>query len=424
MIDHAIQTVHLLKIFKKLAIGSLTILLSSCTNLKAPKTLFITFAVDQREFRDERTRVRAIIDKYTEAFQRSNPETRIVYITYTSGEFFQQIERDSSLDLGPDLVITSQYPAPELLKRDLTTTLPNQQYFDSIYSQRIQSISKESNKYTFAPWIVETQLACFNNTKIETSPSTILELEELSASGKKIGLASNPYELIWTAGTQGAISEISSIGKQNPGKPTYPTIKKWLQWLRKAALYQNIYFLEDYKELTKKLTNNELDWVTCWSSQLEYLKKEMGSSLSTAALPNGSTSKALPTFLVHGFALGKNSSQAQRKTALKFIKTNVNTIAQRKLQLNDAGLLAANQNVFIPPESSKKLSAINTSFNQQSNHYFSEWPGIIRWFVPEERNSKNVGKRYKQLSATLTELTDGYLTINEALKTITTTPTN
>ena len=150
----------------------------------------------------------------------------------------------------------------------------------------------------------------------------------------------------------------------------------------------------------------------------------MGSSLGTAALPNGSTSKALPTFLVHGFALGKNSSQAQRKTALKFIKTNVNTIAQRKLQLNDAGLLAANQNVFIPPESSEKLSAINTSFNQQSNHYFSEWPGIIRWFVPEERNSKNVGKRYKQLSATLTELTDGYLTINEALKTITTTPTN
>lgn len=322
------------------------------------------------------------------------------------------------------MVITSQYSAPELLKRDLTITLPNQQYFDSIYSERIQSIVKESNEYTFAPWIVETQLACFNNTKIETPPSTISELEELSASGIKIGLASNPYELIWTAGTQGAVSEISSLDKQNPNKSTYPTIKKWLQWLRKAALYQNIYFLEDYKELNKKLANNELDWVTCWSSQLEYLKKEMGSSLSTAALPNGSTSKALPTYFVHGFALGKNSSPTQRKTALKFIKTNVNTIAQRKLQLNDAGLLAANQNVFIPPESSKKLFAINTSFNQQSNHYFSEWPGIIRWFEPEERNSKNVGKRYQQLSATLTELTDGYLTINEALKTITTTPTN
>ena len=415
---------HWLKILNRLVAGSLTILLSSCANLKAPETLFITLQVDQREFDTERKRVRAILDKYTEAFQRSNPKTRIVYITYTSREFFQQIERDSSLDLGPDLVITNQYLAPELLKRGLTTTPSNQQYFDSIYSERIQSIAKANNKYSYVPWLAETQIACFNNTKIETSPSTISELEELSASGKKIGLASNPYELIWTAGTQGAISEISSIGKQNPSKQTYPNIKKWLQWLRKAALYQNIYFLEDYKELTKKLTNNELDWVTCWSSQLEYLKKEMGSSLSTAALPNGSTSKALPTFLVHGFALGKNSSQAQRKTALKFIKTNVNTIAQRKLQLNDAGLLAANQNVFIPPESSKKLSAINTSFNQQSNHYFSEWPGIIRWFVPEERNSKNVGKRYKQLSATLTELTDGYLTINEALKTITTTPTN
>ena len=424
IIDHAIQTVRLLKIFKKLAIGSLTILLSSCTNLKAPKTLFITYAVDQRDFRIERTRVRSIIDKYTEAFQRSNPETRIVYITYTSGEFFQQIERDSSLDLGPDLVITSQYPAPELLKRDLTTTLPNQQYFDSIYSQRIQSISKESNKYTFAPWIVETQLACFNNTKIETSPSTISELEELSASGKKIGLASNPYELIWTAGTQGAISEISSLGTQKSRNPSYPSIQEWLRWLRKAALYQNIYFLADYKELDKKLKNNELDWVTCWSSQLDDLKKEMGSSLSTAALPNGSTSKAFPTYIVHGFALGKNSSPNQRKIALKFIKTNVNTIAQRKSQLNDGGFIAVNQNVSIPPESSKNLSAINTSFNQQSSHYLSEWHSVIRWLLHEEKNSENTMKRYVELDRTLTELTDGYLTIDEALKTITTTPTN
>lgn len=188
MIDHAIRTVHLLKIFKKLAIGSLTILLSSCTNLKAPKTLFITYAVDQRDFRIERTRVRSIIDKYTEAFQRSNPETRIVYFTYTPGEFFQQIERDSSLDLGPDLVITSQYPAPELLKRNLTIILPDQQYFDSIYSERIQSISKESNKYTFAPWIVETQLACFNNTKIRHLQAQFQNLKNSVPVAKKLDL--------------------------------------------------------------------------------------------------------------------------------------------------------------------------------------------------------------------------------------------
>ena len=424
LFDHAIPTVHWLKILNRLVAGSLTILLSSCANLKAPETLFITLQVDQREFDTERKRVRAILDKYTEAFQRSNPKTRIVYITYTSREFFQQIERDSSLDLGPDLVITNQYLAPELLKRGLTTTPSNQQYFDSIYSERIQSIAKANNKYSYVPWLAETQIACFNNTKIETSPSTISELEELSASGKKIGLASNPYELIWTAGTQGAISEISSLGTQKSRNPSYPSIQEWLRWLRKAALYQNIYFLADYKELDKKLKNNELDWVTCWSSQLDDLKKEMGSSLSTAALPNGSTSKAFPTYIVHGFALGKNSSPNQRKIALKFIKTNVNTIAQRKSQLTDGGFIAVNQNVSIPPESSKNLSAINTSFNQQSSHYLSEWHSVIRWLLHEEKNSENTMKRYVELDRTLTELTDGYLTIDEALKTITTTPTN
>jgi hypothetical protein len=44
--------------------------------------------------------------------------------------------------------------------------------------------------------------------------------------------------------------------------------------------------------------------------------------------------------------------------------------------------------------------------------------------LPEQANSENYGNRYSQLSRTLTELTDGYLDINEALNIITTTQTN
>ena len=90
------------------------------------------------------------------------------------------------------------------------------------------------------------------------------ELEALSASGKKIGLDSNSFGLIWTAGTQGAIPELSSLGSTGTGKPTYPAIKKWLQWLQKAALYKNISFHEDARELGTKLKKKELNWVTCW----------------------------------------------------------------------------------------------------------------------------------------------------------------
>ena len=413
-----------LQTFNRVAAGSLAILLTSCTSLKPPKTLFITYQVDQRDFQVDRARVRSILNKYAKAFQRSNPETRIVYITYTSREFINQLEKDSRLNLGPDLILIHNYYAPELLARGLTTTPADTKYFDEIYSPRTQATAKANSKYIFAPWIIETQIACFNNTSINESPSTIQELEELSASGKKIGLASNAVELIWTAGTQGAISEISALGNPMTAQQANPAIRKWLQWLRKAALYKNIFFLKEYKDLKEKLLSNELDWVTCWSTDLEDLKKKMGNNLGVAALPDGSTSKALPVHAIYGFALGKNSSPAQRKKAMKFIKTHVNTVAQRKLQLDDVGFLAANQNVSIPAKSSQKLSAINTSFNEQSNFYSSEWPGILNWFEPEKRNSKNYGKRYPEISRTLTELTDGYLSVEDALKAITTTPTN
>lgn len=134
----AAPTVRCLKTFNRLLAGSLAILLSSCASLKAPRTLFITNAIDEEDFRAETTQIRSLLNKYTEAFQRSNPDVNVVFINYKSKNFYDQVARDSSLNLGPDLVITEQDSAPKLFARDLITTLPSQQYFNAIYSQRTQ----------------------------------------------------------------------------------------------------------------------------------------------------------------------------------------------------------------------------------------------------------------------------------------------
>ena len=404
---------HWLKTFNRVAAGSLAILLTSCASIKAPKTLFITFGVGEENFKDESAQIRLTLNKYTEAFKHSNPGINLVWINYKLNRFFDQIDKDSALDLGPDLVITSPYSAKELLARNLTTSLSSKQYFDSIYSPRIQAVAKINNEYSFAPWLIDTQIACFNKTKVEASPKTTDDLKELSASGKKIGLASNTFDLRWTAGTQGAISELSSLGSQSASGSTYPAIQKWLQWLQRAALYHNISFHKDARELSNKLKNNELDWVTCYGIQLEDLKKTMGNSLGVAALPNGSTSKAFPMHIIYGFSLGKNSSPTQSEMAMKFIMANVNTIAQRKLQLDNTGFLAVNQNVSIDPKSSRWLDALNTSFNEQSKSHLKELPGLRRYF---EQNP--------QAGRTLADLIDGSLNVDEALKILTTPQTN
>ena len=218
-----------------MAAGSLAILLTSCASIKAPKTLFITLGVGEENFKDDSTQIRIVLNEYFERFKHSNPDTNIVYINYKIKNFYKQIKRDNALNLGPDLVITDQYGAETLIARDLTTTLPNRQFFDDIYSPFVQAEAKSKDEYTFAPWLVSAQVACFNNTTIKKAPSTIEELKKISASGKKIGLASNAFQLFWTAGAQGAVSEISSLGKQMPTDPKYPGIHKWLQWLQQAG---------------------------------------------------------------------------------------------------------------------------------------------------------------------------------------------
>ena len=391
-----------------MAAGSLAILLSSCAAIKAPKTLFFTFGAQQEHFESETKQIRSFLNTNFEAFQDANPDTTIFLISYPNSQFFTQIEADDRLNFGPDLIIIDSHTSSELLARNLTTELPKQKYWDSIYSPRIQSAAKTTNGYTFAPWIINTQIACFDKTKIEASPKTTEDLEALSASGKKIGLASNPVELIWTAGTQGAMSELSSLGSEVTARPSYPSIQKWLQWLQRAALYQNISFHKEARELAKKLKENELNWVTCWGSQLRELKQAMGNRLGVAALPNGPTSKASPYVFIYGFSLGRNSSPTQRRMAMKFIRTNVNPIAQRKLQLENVGWLAANNNVSIPPESSKELAALNSSFNEQNKSYFKEWPGLISY-----------GYKSPQFHRALENLINGYLNANEALEMIT-----
>jgi len=400
------------KILSKAGAVLLMISLFGCSSIKAPNTLFITYGAPKKSFKKTQSRVEGFLDKYAMAFERSNPETRIVYITYPLNEIFDQITKDSDLNLGPDLIIIDGFESFEYMSRDLTATLPDKEYFQDIYGTRYEWATNADGEYNFAPWIRNPQVACYNNTKIKKPPSTIQELEELSASGYKIGLSSLPIELIWTAGANNAFEELNAVGKQMKTDQSYPAIKEWLGWLRKAAWYQNILFFENMESLREHLQSNKLDWISCYGSQIEELKNKMGKALSVAPLPNGPESKAAPTVQTFGFALGRNSSQSQRKLALKYIKTLVNTIAQRKFELDgEEGFLSVNQNVSIPPESSKTLNTLRTAV-KQSDYYDKEWAGVIRWIIPTPN-------RYEQLSNAFIEFTNGYLSLNEAFKIIT-----
>ena len=52
-------------------------------------------------------------------------------------------------------------------------------------------------------------------------------------------------------------------------------VTQWLRWLASSSYQQNIRFLRDQRRLRKALIQGELDWITCWSSNLKQLKEAM-----------------------------------------------------------------------------------------------------------------------------------------------------
>ena len=140
MVDLAAPAVQMLKIFNRVAAGSLAILLSSCASLKAPKTLFITLGSGEDDFKAEKTQIQSLINTYRD-FQRSNPGVN-VYINYKSKNVLSQIAKTAVLILAQTWSSPIR-PRHELLLAASCDTAQSTN-LDSIISQRIQSVPKET----------------------------------------------------------------------------------------------------------------------------------------------------------------------------------------------------------------------------------------------------------------------------------------
>ena len=391
----------------------LTMLLSGCSSANKPaQTLYIAYPIADNEFtRSSKDRSEKQFSFFNQQFLKTNPNTRVVTVVYKANTMTRQIKEDSRLNLGPDLIISPGSMLRTLYQDSLISTFPNSSQWTQQYDDVIKNFSIVDNKLIFAPFVIFPQVSCYNNKTIKQPPKTIQELVKLGASGVRIGLATNTDQIFWTAGSTGAISEISSlVNKKNQNKPK-PKIKEWITWLRQAAYYQNISFYSEQSELIDKLASNNLDWITCDSFQALAIKETMGEQLSVATLPDGIQTKAFAWPWVFGFGLGTDSSPTQRELALSYVKANTNAVGQRQAMLRSEGFLPTNQAVDIPNQSSQTLNAFNESWNTQSKSYLKQWP-MITQYLTTPQNHLAIGK-------TLTELTSGTISVEDAVQALT-----
>jgi len=388
-------------------------LLSGCSSANKPaQTLYIAYPIADNEFtQSSKERIEKQLSLFNQLFLKTNPNTRVVTVAYKGNTMQSQIKEDSELNLGPDLIVGPSLMLQAFYRDSLTSAFPNSSQWAQQYDDVIKNMSIVDNKLSFAPAIIFPQVSCYNNKTVKQPPKTIQELMKLGASGVRIGLSTSTDQIFWTAGSTGAISEISSlVNKKNQNKPK-PKIKEWITWLRQAAYYQNISFYSQQSELIKELASNNLDWITCDSFQALAIKETMGEQLSVAILPDGIQTKAFAWPFVYGFGLGTDSSPTQRELALSYVKANTNAVGQRQAMLRSEGFLPTNQAVDIPNQSSQTLNAYNDSWNTQSLSYLKQWPMITQYL--------GTAKNYLTVNKILTELTSGTISVEDAVQALT-----
>ena len=341
-----------------------TLLLSGCSRFgnKLPVMLYLAMVIDQDSTIDTATQTdfRRRIQLIISDFRKIKPNVEVQVALYKRANLRQELQRRNSSDLGPDLVVTDAPQANQLLTDGLTEELPpeafkRQQTEPSLWER----VKLDDGRVAAQPIVIYPQIACFNNTIVQDPPSTLQALLQQGAGGTRIGLAVNFSELLWTAGSLGALQSLARAddGQELSGQETQSMVD-WLAWLQRASAQQNISFFQDQGQLENLLKDGELDWVSCNSNSLLRLRNQMGDNLGVSALPRGPAGAPSPMNAVRVLALGANSSPRQREMAINLAQFITNPMVQRNLSLRSLAFLPVNPAVAVPVRSSRTLATL------------------------------------------------------------------
>jgi len=363
-------------LIRKLAVSLLITswLLTSCGRIgsEMPVLLYLAIAIDKdanietSTQADFRRRVELIADDY----RKIHPHVQLQFELYEHSKLLRELKRRDASDLGPDLIITDTLQAHQLFAAGLTDAVPlsEAKRLDTETSLW-ERVMLSNGEIVAQPIVIFPQIACFNKTAINTAPATLSALQQLGMAGARVGLPVTFTELLWTAGSLGALSSLARAGDgETLSTQNIQSIQNWIQWLENASAQNNITFFKDQGQLEKLLKEEELDWVTCNANSLPRLREVLGDKLAVSALPEGPSGAASPVNDVRVLALGSNSSPRQRAVAINLTYYITNAMIQRNLSLRSLAFLPVNPNVDVTDSTSTTLTTLVASKKAATQH--------------------------------------------------------
>lgn len=308
--------------------------------------------------------------KLQTAYRMLNTNTVIRFNLYPEGQMVEAIRHRTWAGLAPDLLLVNGETARELLEAGLINPFPAPpDLLANFDPDEIRRLRTASGALVGLPMLVQTQLACFNRDRLPASPATVDDLLALSAAGRPVGLPTNLTNLFWSAGSLGAIPGLNAaVAGRLPNPEQRAGIEAWLAWLQNASNQQRVMFFDDQGSAQRDLIDGKLDWITCRSTQLPILTRQMGGRLGVAALPDGAEgAQASPINRLRVLTLGRNSSGSGRERALAFSRFGINPMTQRNITIGSRTFLPANRHVRVPVLSSNVLAAMVMANSQGRN---------------------------------------------------------
>ena len=319
---------------------------AGCTSWKPPVVIKVVRTIDNSETisSEDYERLREITEEAIDQIKSVDPTIRPQLTLSTQKDFVEEIDDQTRSGFGPDLLITDSDTALELYKRKLVDPIElSPEDRDDTPSYLFDLVTAKDGQLVGRPVNQFVQLACFNKERLSSAPQTLEEMEQ-SSEDNNFGMALQLKDLFWSAEAFDAgYAMEAALSKLPPDAERQANVTKWLQWLENASYQQNIRFLNNQRSLREALKAGELDWITCWSSSLRELREGMQDKLALAPLPKGPSTKLKAATKLQVWALGRNSSPAQREKALVMIDFITKPWAQKTYALAGRSSLPVNR---------------------------------------------------------------------------------
>jgi len=324
-------------------------LLSGCQGfnpLKPPVVIEIvrTISTSESVSNEDYERIKDTSNQVLEQVQAIDPQISPQLTLSSRSNFVQEIRNRTRSGFGPDLIITDSETAQELYRHQLVDPIVlSDQVREEIPAHLFGLATAPDGALVGQPVNQFVQLACFNKERLPTPPNSLQELEQSSVD-KTFGMAIQLKDLFWSVEAFDASTAMeASLNHVKVTSEQKENVTQWLRWLVSSSYQQNIRFLRDQRRLRDALIQGELDWITCWSSNLKQLKQKMNDSLGVAALPAGPSLRRKATTRLQVWSLGRNSSPQQRIKAQVMLEFISKPWAQKTYALDSLTSMPVNR---------------------------------------------------------------------------------